>query len=244
MYRHTGRLGGKVLESCPCGSLNFFYRWFLLSVLWPIILICLVPSPYLISLGILPCVCMHLLANWILPQRLVGRTSLNIILLWSPRNLSVHVWSGRSPHFENQKYVFWAEPSLLPQLLYSSWSFSPQGMKLQLVYHGIAHLSPASLHCLLSVISVGNPVVSPFVLLKTMGLTSLSLEFRLFSVIFKSFHYICEDVGFPLPSSFGRESEIYSASWVCGLSSLINFGNVLAISSSSVTSSLQSLLAW
>ena len=175
---------------------------------------------------------------------------LNITLLWSPRNVSVHVWSGRSPHFENQKYVIWAEPSLLPQLLYSSWSFSPQGMKLQLLYHGIAHLSPASLwkyHFIVSwplVISVGNPVVSPFVLLKTMGLTSPFLEFRLFSVIFKSFHYICEDVGFPLPSSSGRESEIYSASWVCGLSSSINFGNVLAISSSGIASSLQSLLAW
>ena len=151
------------------------------------------------------------------------------------------IWSGRSPHFENQKYVIWAEPSLLPQLLYSSWSFSPQGMKLQLLYHGRAHLSPASLWKYRfgaswpSVISVGNPVVSLFVLLKTIGLTSPSFEFRLVSVIFRSFHYICEDVGFPLPSTFGREPEIYSASWVCGLSSLINFGNVLAISSSSIT---------
>ena len=37
----------RVPESHPGGSLNYFYGAFLLGVLWPIILVCLVHSPYL-----------------------------------------------------------------------------------------------------------------------------------------------------------------------------------------------------
>ena len=41
----------------------------------------------------------------------------NITRLWPLWNLSVHVWSGRSPDIENVKYVVvCAGPSLLPQL--------------------------------------------------------------------------------------------------------------------------------
>ena len=47
----------------PRGSLNYLYGVFLLGFLWPIILICLVHSPYLVYLRILPCVCMHVLAK-------------------------------------------------------------------------------------------------------------------------------------------------------------------------------------
>ena len=45
------------------GSLNYFYGAFLLGFLWSIIFICLVQSPYLVYLRILPYVCMHLLAK-------------------------------------------------------------------------------------------------------------------------------------------------------------------------------------
>ena len=50
--RHTGRFRKRVAESH--GSLNYFYEVFLLGFLWPIILVCLVLSPYLVYLRILP----------------------------------------------------------------------------------------------------------------------------------------------------------------------------------------------
>ena len=46
-----------------CGSLNHLYGAFLLDFLWPIILICLVQSLYLVSLRILPRVYMHFLGK-------------------------------------------------------------------------------------------------------------------------------------------------------------------------------------
>ena len=62
-HRHMGVLRDKVTESHPRGNLNSFYGTFLLGFLWPIILICLVRSSYLVYLRILPCVCMHVLAQ-------------------------------------------------------------------------------------------------------------------------------------------------------------------------------------
>ena len=50
-------------ESHPRGSLNHLYGAFLLGFLWPIILLCLALSPYLVYLRVLPCVHMHLLAK-------------------------------------------------------------------------------------------------------------------------------------------------------------------------------------
>ena len=55
MDRHTGRLRGTVPELHPCGGLNHLYETFLLVFLWLVILICLVHSPYLVYLRILPC---------------------------------------------------------------------------------------------------------------------------------------------------------------------------------------------
>jgi len=57
--RHMGRL----IESCPHGGLNHSCGAFLSGFLWPIILICLVLSPYLANLRILPCVHVHLSAK-------------------------------------------------------------------------------------------------------------------------------------------------------------------------------------
>ena len=49
----------------------------------------------------------------------------------------MHIWLGRSPDFKNKKYMVWAGPSLLPYiLLFSSWSFSPWGVNIQLPYTG------------------------------------------------------------------------------------------------------------
>ena len=50
-------------ESHPRGSLNHFYGASLLGFLWPIILLCLVLSLYLVYLRVLPCVHEHLLAK-------------------------------------------------------------------------------------------------------------------------------------------------------------------------------------
>ena len=51
---HTDGLREHVAELHPCGSLNYFYGAFLSDFLWPIILICLVHSPYFVHLRILP----------------------------------------------------------------------------------------------------------------------------------------------------------------------------------------------
>ena len=61
-----------VAESSPCGSLNYFYVVFLLGFLWPIILICLVHSLYLVYLRILLCVHMHLLAKMDFTEKAYG----------------------------------------------------------------------------------------------------------------------------------------------------------------------------
>ena len=50
-------------ELRPHGTLKHFYGAFLLGFLWPITLLCLVLSLYLVYLRVLPCVHMHLLAK-------------------------------------------------------------------------------------------------------------------------------------------------------------------------------------
>ena len=63
MDRHKGRLRERVPESFPFSGLSYFYGTFFPRFLWAIVLTCLVHSPYLVYLRILPCVCTHLLAN-------------------------------------------------------------------------------------------------------------------------------------------------------------------------------------
>ena len=50
-------------KSCPRGGLNPFYGAFILGFLWPVILLCLVLSPYLVCLRVLPYVCTQLSAK-------------------------------------------------------------------------------------------------------------------------------------------------------------------------------------
>ena len=61
MGRHMGGLRER--EPRPPGSLNHFDGAFFPGFLWPIILLCLVLSPYLVYLRVLPCVHVHLLAK-------------------------------------------------------------------------------------------------------------------------------------------------------------------------------------
>ena len=63
MDRHMGRIRGIVPELPPHGTLNHWYGPCLLDFLWPIILICLIPSPHLVYISNFPRVCMHLLAK-------------------------------------------------------------------------------------------------------------------------------------------------------------------------------------
>lgn len=50
-----------VTKSHPCGRLNHLHGAFLLGFFLSGLLICLIQSPYLVYLRILPCVCKHLL---------------------------------------------------------------------------------------------------------------------------------------------------------------------------------------
>ena len=61
--RHMGGLRARAAEVHQNCSLNYFYKALLPGFLWPIILICLIHSSYLVNLRILPCVHMHLLAR-------------------------------------------------------------------------------------------------------------------------------------------------------------------------------------
>ena len=54
---------GSERELRPHGGLNHLYGAFLPGFLWPIILLCLVLSPYLVSLRVLPCGPVHLSAK-------------------------------------------------------------------------------------------------------------------------------------------------------------------------------------
>ena len=119
--RHTGRLRGRVPELHLCGNLNYFYGAFLLVFLWPIILICLVHSPYQVYLRILPCVCMHLSAKrdgsyrkslWVLLASLPFDLQGAFLCTCSHRGLLTsrmrNMWSGQ------------AQPHPLTVLLFSS----------------------------------------------------------------------------------------------------------------------------
>ena len=75
--RHTGRLQ-RVAESHPHGSMNYFYGVISSGFFWPVILICLVHSLYLVYLRILPCMSTHLLAKMTSTKKADGRISLDI----------------------------------------------------------------------------------------------------------------------------------------------------------------------
>ena len=75
-----GRLKGRVPELCPRDSLNYFYGVFLPSSLWPIVLIYLGHSLYLVYLRILPCVPTHLLAYMDFTEKTYGSLALVSII--------------------------------------------------------------------------------------------------------------------------------------------------------------------
>ena len=100
-HGQTQRVSPWVAESHPQGSFNY-------GLLWWIILICLVHSPYFVDPRILPCVCMHVLAKMDPSTKACGY--LSITPLWLSRSISVHVWLGSSPDSENEKYVVWQGP--------------------------------------------------------------------------------------------------------------------------------------
>ena len=104
-------------EQHPQGSLNHLHGTFLPSFVCPIILICLVQSPFLVYLKILSCVQMHLLAKMDSTKEAYGQlSSVNITSLLTSKELFAHVQSGRSPDLQNRTYVVscllsWQGPS-------------------------------------------------------------------------------------------------------------------------------------
>lgn len=113
MYGKTpGRL--RVPELHPCGSLNDLYRVFLMG--FPVIsrLLCLVHSPHVVDLRVLPCVCTHLLAQMDFTEKLYGyRTSLDMTPFDLQGAFLVHVWLGRSSDLGNRN-VWSGQSPILP----------------------------------------------------------------------------------------------------------------------------------
>ena len=79
----------------PRGSLNYLYGVFLLGFLWPVILICLVHSPYLADLKIFECVHTHLLAKVDSTAEAISRTSLDITHILTSKEPFLHLCSLR-----------------------------------------------------------------------------------------------------------------------------------------------------
>ena len=94
-------------EQHPHDSMTHLHGTFLPSFVCPIILICLVQSPYLVYLNILSCVQMHLLAKMDSAKEAYAQlSSVSITSLLTSKDLFAHVQSGRSPDLQNRKYVF------------------------------------------------------------------------------------------------------------------------------------------
>ena len=150
MDRHvTDRQTDRQRKLHPCGSLNLFLGAFLPSSLWPIILVGLVQSPYLIYLRILPCESTHLLAKLDSTNKAYGElASLSITPFltskepfctgiaeevswlwdWEIRGLLTSIWAG---------------PSLLPQLsCYPFWSICPQRTNSNCLHQRPIYLLP------------------------------------------------------------------------------------------------------
>ena len=72
---------GAERELCPRGGLNHFYGALLLGFPWPVTLTCLVLSPYMVHVRILPCVCAHFSAKMDSSEEAYGQ-------LWEPSLLS------------------------------------------------------------------------------------------------------------------------------------------------------------
>ena len=98
----------RVTESHPHGSLNCFYWASLLGFLQPIILICLVHSPYLIYLRVLPHISTSKASGQSIPYH---------YFLFDLQGAFLCRWGwggGGSPDLRNKKCMVWARPSRLP----------------------------------------------------------------------------------------------------------------------------------
>ena len=122
-------------EAHPYGSWNHFYGAFAPTFLWPVILICLVLSMYLVYLGTLPCACASQ-SRWIPLQRPMGRLSITPLL--TSKELSSQ--EGLL-NFKNEKcvvsylYMGRAQPSLFV-LLIDILEFLSTGNKLLIAHPG------------------------------------------------------------------------------------------------------------
>lgn len=154
-HGQTQRVSPWVAESHPQGSFNY-------GLLWWIILICLVHSPYLAYLRILPCVHTHLSAKMDSAAKACGQN-----LPWQPSSLTCKepfcACVVREVSRLQEREIHGLGRAQLPPLialLFPSWSFSPHGMNespisLPWVWGsgvggGGRHLPPAYVHCLVN----------------------------------------------------------------------------------------------
>ena len=102
----TGGLSKRERAAHTFGVDYVTYMGAVLGYLWPIILLCLTLSPYLVWHRALPCVHAHLLAKMDSSTR-VSEELAEHIMVWSPspRILFAHVSFGGLLDLKNEKYV-------------------------------------------------------------------------------------------------------------------------------------------
>lgn len=152
MWRHLDRLRGRVSESrLPAWRFkshtlgvsfwfsfgeSFWFAWLTTHV-------------WYISGSSHVCACICWL-RWILLESFLSRVSLDTAPPWPLKSLSWHVWSGRPPDFENEKYVVWAGPTSFlncPDFLFLEfWSVENESLvPLPWGNEGAIHLLPESI---------------------------------------------------------------------------------------------------
>ena len=127
---------GSERESRPHGSLNHFNRTFLPGFLWPIILLCLVLSLYLVYVRVLPCVCVDLSAKMDSSKEAYGQVDITYYEVTLPPFLTFKepfcaCVAGKVSLTLRMRDMWslsliWAGLSFSSLLLF--WSICPQGM--------------------------------------------------------------------------------------------------------------------
>ena len=118
--------GERVTESHPRGSLNYFNGIFLPVFIWPIILICLVHSPYLVYLRLLPHMHTHVSQNGSYQKGIWVENPLTKLCYGLQGSFFVYVWPGRSVGLENRPSFFRQLPcySCLGVSVHREWIYN------------------------------------------------------------------------------------------------------------------------
>ena len=183
----------------PHGSLNHLYGAFLLDFLWPINLIYLVLSPYLVYFRVLPCVCAHLLAKMDSSKEVYGYVASSAAL--------PHTCVVEKIFLTSRIRNIWPFISFLARAQHFSWS-SFWSICLQGTNAGCSIQCP-SVFYLSPSMGREHRWISPVTMMKkefTIGIFSflIQLIYFLLTVLFL-FNYISSHKSFELGSSSGRQ---------------------------------------